>query len=170
MEHTELKEVVNPRQVILITSRSHIIPKFKAKEEEKDNVMAASWHMPVSYTPPMYAIAIGKEKHSLELIRKGGSFVVNFMPYSAKKEVLEAGRTSGEHINKFERIGFKTEEAETIDCFRVKDALACLECEVSQEIEAGDHIIFIGNVLKIIKNKESKRIFQIIGDQFTTTE
>lgn len=170
MEHVELKEVVNPRQVILITSRARIIPRFSAKEVEKDNVMAATWHMPVSYTPPMYAIAVGKNKHSLELIRKGASFVVNFMPYSAKDKVLESGRTSGELIDKIKIIGLKTEDAETIDCLRIKEALACLECEVVQEIETGDHIIFIGKVLKIIKNKESKRIFQIIGDQFTTTE
>jgi len=169
MEKLEMREVVNPRQVILITSRARIVPKFKAKEEEKDNIMTAAWHMPVSFEPPLYAISVGKKRYSLELIRKSKSFVVNFMPYSMKKEVLLAGRTTGVHLDKFEKIGLGKEDAETIDCCRIKEALACLECEVEQEIEAGDHIIFIGRVLKVIKNKGGKRIYQIRGDKFTTT-
>jgi len=162
-------DVVNPRQVVLVTSRAHVIPKFKAKEEEKDNIFAVSWHTPVSFDPPLYAISVGKKRHSLELISKGKSFVVNFMPYSMKKETLLAGRVSGEHINKFEKIGLESEEAEAIDCPRVKNALAYLECEVVQEIEAGDHIIFIGKALKVGKNKKGKRVYQVQGDKFTTT-
>ena len=165
----EMREVVNPRQVVLITSRTHMVPKFRAKAEEKDNVMAVAWHMPVSFEPPFYAISVGKQRYSLEMIRKGRSFVVNFMPYTMKKKVLSAGRISGEHTNKFAEIGLEKEDAETIDCCRLKDALACLECEVEQEIEAGDHIIFIGRVLKAIKKKEGKRIYQTGGDKFTTT-
>ncbi|MBW2978218.1 flavin reductase family protein [Candidatus Woesearchaeota archaeon] len=164
----EMRDVVNPRQVILITSRAHMVPKFRAKEEEKDNVMTAAWHMPVAFEPPLYAISVGKKRYSLDIIRKGRSFVVNFMPYSMKKEVLLAGRISGEHIDKFAKIGLEKEDAETIDSCRLKDALACLECEVEQEIEAGDHIIFIGRVLKVIKKKGGKRIYQIGGDKFST--
>jgi len=164
-----MRDVVNPRQVVLITARARVVPKFKTKEEEKDNVFTVAWHMPVSFTPPIYAISVGKKRYSLELIKKGKSFVVNFMPYTMVKQVLECGRTSGEHADKFTGIGLEKEDAETIDCCRLKDALAYLECDVEQEIEAGDHIIFIGRVLKVGKNKGGKRIYQVRGDKFTTT-
>ena len=97
-------------------------------------------------------------------------FVINFMPFELKKQVLFCGRTSGEAIDKFKETGLIKEEAETIDCPRIKQAAGCLECEVVNEIDAGDHVIIIGEVLKSIKKKESKKIFQKHGDVFTTTQ
>jgi flavin reductase (DIM6/NTAB) family NADH-FMN oxidoreductase RutF len=162
----EMRDVVNPRQVVLVTSRAHMTPRFKAKEEEKDNIITVAWHMPVSFEPPIYAVSIGKTRYSRELISKGKAFVVNFMPYEMLEQVVRCGTISGEHINKFKEAGLEKENADTVDCCRIKNALAYLECEVEQEIEAGDHIIFIGKVLKTGKNREGKRIFQIKHSRF----
>ena len=92
------------------------------------------------------------------------------MPKKLEKEVLFCGRHSGESIDKFKETGLTKEEAESIDCPRIKQATGCLECEVINEIEAGDHVIFIGKVLKTIAKNNNKKIFQIKGDEFTTTE
>jgi flavin reductase (DIM6/NTAB) family NADH-FMN oxidoreductase RutF len=91
------------------------------------------------------------------------------MPIELKKEVLFCGRNSGEHLDKFKETGLEKQEAEKIDCPKIKQALACLECEVVNEIEAGDHVILIGKVLNMKKNKNGKRIYQVKGDKFTTT-
>jgi len=164
-----IRDVAYPRQVILVTSRAEIKPKFSIKKEIKDNIMTLSWHSPVSFNPELYAVMIGKERFSYGLIHESKVFVVNFMPYKLKKEVLFCGRISGENIDKFKETGLIKEEAETIDCCRIKQALACLECEVINEIDAGDHVIFIGKVLKTVSKREEKRVFQVKGDVFTTT-
>lgn len=165
----ELRDVAYPRQVILVSCRGEVKEKFSPNKVTKDNVLTLSWHMPMSYDPPLYAIAIGKGKYSLNLIKESNVFVVNFMPIELEKEVLFCGRNSGEHMDKFEETGLEKEEADKIDCCRIKQALAYLECEVVNEIEAGDHIIIIGKILNIGNNKEGKRIYQVKGDKFTTT-
>ena len=165
----EIRDVAYPRQVILVSCRGEVKKKFSPDKEIKDNVLTLSWHTPMSYDPPLYAVCIGKGKYSLDLIRESSVFVVNFMPFKFKKEVLFCGRNSGEHLDKFKETGLEKEEAEKTDCCRIKQALSYLECEVVNEIEAGDHIIIIGKILNIKKNKKGKRIFQVKGDKFTTT-
>lgn len=162
-----MQEITGPRQVILVTSRAET--EIMGKKQEKDNIFALSWHMPLSFEPELYAISAGKKRFSTKLIKQSGVFCVNFMPYSFEKEVLFCGRNSGEHIDKFKESGLEKESCEKIDCARIKQASAFLECEVADEIEAGDHIIFVGRVVKSALLNDKKRVFQLSGNQFTTT-
>ena len=90
------------------------------------------------------------------------------MPFELRKEVLFCGRNSGEVLDKFKETGLEKEECDKIDCPRLKQALAFLECELIQEVKAGDHVIFIGKILNSGKNKGGNRIYQIKGDKFST--
>ncbi len=168
--YMKISDVANPRQVILVSSRAEAETKFSPEPETKDNIFTLAWHMPVSFDPPLFAISSGKERYSSKLITISKVFVVNFMDIKFKDKVLFCGRNSGEHMDKFAETGLEKEEADTIDCPRIKQASGYLECKVVQEIESGDHIIFVGEVLKMELKKTGKRIFQKGGDNFTTTE
>ncbi len=126
--------------------------------------------MPVSFSPPLYAICVGKTRLSHELISKSKAFVVNFVPYALKKEVLFCGRHSGRNLDKFKETGLKKEKAAKVDCPRIVQALATLECSVLQQIDAGDHTIFIGKILNAQFKKKDKRLFHLLLDDFTTTK
>ena len=160
--------LANPRHTMLVTCRSHVT--VMGKRVERDNVITLDWHMPVSFEPQLYAIAIGTSRFSHKIITEGKCFVVNFMPLSMKDAAIYCGRRSGEHLNKFEGAGLKTHEAENVDCPRIVGALGYLECEVIQEIDAGDHTIFIGKVMHGDLIKSGKRLFHTDGDEFTTTK
>jgi len=162
-------DIINPRQTILVSCRAEITDRFSNKQIIKDNLITVDWHTPISFNPQLYAISIGKERFSSKLIKESKCFVVNFMPYSLKKQVLFCGRNSGEFIDKFKETGLEKEEAEKIDCCRVKQALAFIECSVIKEIELGDHILFVGKVLKSKLKEYDKRLFHLEGDKFTTT-
>jgi flavin reductase (DIM6/NTAB) family NADH-FMN oxidoreductase RutF len=91
------------------------------------------------------------------------------MSISNKEEVLFCGRNSGRNLDKFNETSLTKEESETIDCPRIGQALGYLECEVLKEIETGDHVLIIGNVLKSEEVLKDKRIFHKQRDEFTTT-
>lgn len=166
-----IQDIAYPRQVILLTARAELEQKFSSDKQLKDNIMTLSWHMPVSFDPPLYAVAVGKQRYTLKMLRHSRAFAVNFMPYSSKDDAIFCGRNSGETIDKFKEISLEKQEAETIDCPILKQALAYAECEVVNEVEAGDHIIIIGKILKMHENKKGKRLFQSAGgDNFTTTK
>jgi flavin reductase (DIM6/NTAB) family NADH-FMN oxidoreductase RutF len=165
-----IHDVAYPRQVILVTSRAEVNTKFSPEKQTKDNIMALSWHSPVSFSPELYAVMIGKQRYSYKLIKESKIFVVNFMDIKHEQAVLYCGRNSGEHIDKFQETVLEKEEAEKVDCCRIKQALGCLECRVIQEVEAGDHVILIGEIVHSSENKKGKKIFQVEGDIFTTTK
>jgi flavin reductase (DIM6/NTAB) family NADH-FMN oxidoreductase RutF len=155
----KITTLTNPRQTILLTCR------FK----DRDNIMTLDWHTPLSFEPMMYAVSIGKTRFSLNLVRASKVFVVNFMSKNFEKEILFCGRHSGKTINKFKETNFEKEEAETIDCPRIKQALGYLECKVLKEVEVGDHILFIARVTKADLKQKARRLFHLFADKFTTT-
>lgn len=162
--------IYNPMQTALVTCRGTVKNKFSSKEEVKDNVLTLDWHMPTSFDPFLYVISVGKKRFSYGIIKESKVFVVNFMPFELKKEVLFCGRNSGEHTDKFKESGLTKEESEKLDCCRIKEAAAYIECEVINEIETGDHIIFIGKVINSYETEEKKRLFHIEENKFTTTK
>ncbi|MCK4522228.1 MAG: flavin reductase family protein [Nanoarchaeota archaeon] len=158
-----MSEITSPRQSVLVTSRAVIDSNIK------DDIITLDWHMPASFSPQLYAISVGKTRFSHKMIRSSGVFVVNFMPFHLYNEVLYCGRHSGEFEDKFKESGLIKEEAEKIDCCKVKEAIAFLECEVISEIDSGDHTIFIGRVVKDGLKHDAKRVFHKSGDKFITT-
>jgi len=155
----KITTLTNPRQTILLTCRAGKI----------DNIMTLDWHTPLSFEPMMYAVSIGKTRFSLNLVRKSKVFVINFMSKDFEKEILFCGRYSGKNIDKFKETGLEKEEAETINCPRIKQALGYLECKVEKETEVGDHILFIVRVTKAELKQKAKRLFHLFADKFTTT-
>jgi len=155
----KITTVTNPKQTILLTCRA----------EGKDNIITLDWHTILSFEPMMYAVSIGKTRFSFNLIKFSKVFVVNFMSKDFKKEVLFCGQNSGKILDKFKETGLEPEEAETIDCPKIKQALGYLECKVEKEIEVGDHVLFIAKVSKAEIKENGKRLFHLLGDKFTTT-
>jgi flavin reductase (DIM6/NTAB) family NADH-FMN oxidoreductase RutF len=144
-----VKDMAKPRQVILVTCR----------EGGKDNIIPLAWHMPLSFSPELYGISIGKTRHSYSIISKSKVFCVNFVDIEFREDVLFCGSNSGRDVDKFGRTRFAREECETINCPRIKQALAYLECKVTGKTETGDHTIFIGKVTKKAVKGAGKRIF-----------
>lgn len=156
-----------PRQMVLITSRA-IISLF-GREETKDNIHATSWHTPSSLDPKTYTIAMRKNTLTYELINKSKAFVVNFIPFTLEKEALFCEKHSGLHIDKFARTGLTKEDSAAVDCPRIREALGYVECEVINEIDVGDHVLFIGKVVHMHLDKPGKRLLARDKDKFTTT-
>ena len=147
-----------PRQVIIVTSR----------HKGKDNMMTLSWHSPASFNPELYAIFVGKQRYSYELIKKSKCFCVNFISKDDEDIAVFAGRNSGRDTDKFEKI--EKQECEKIDCPKLKNAMAYIECELIDEFKAGDHAIFLGKVVNKKEIKKGNRLFQVVGNNFTTTK
>ncbi len=155
----KITTVTNPKQTILLTCRA----------QDKDNIITLDWHTILSFEPMMYAVSIGKTRFSFNLIKSSKVFVVNFMSKNFEKEVLFCGQNSGKTLDKFKETGLEKEEAETIDCPKIKQALGYLECKVEKEIEVGDHVLFIAKVSRAEIKENGKRLFHLLGDKFTTT-
>lgn len=160
--------VSGPKQIVLVTSRAMLKNPVTGDDMERDNVVTIAWHTCISSDPLMYGVAIAKSHYSAKLITESKAFVVNFLTADMEEEAIKAGSRSGEHFDKIK--DFEVEDADNVDCFRLKKAVAYMECEVVNELELGDHMLYIGKVVNQYVDKGAKRLIHLGGKEFTTTE
>lgn len=162
----------------------HPYPTFLvtcAGPEGETNAITIAWLMPVSVQPPLLTLAVRRERYSYDLIAQGGEFVVNVMPYERAREALFCGRRSGRDVDKFEALGLEAAPGREVDVpVLVEDGAAFLECRLRQEVEAGDHVLFIAEVVTAYARSgflsQGRRDLSVVnpllhlgGSAFTTT-
>ena len=102
--------------------------------------------MQVASRPPTVAVAINKENLTCDYIRESRVFAASVLGTDTPMEVIgRFGFRSGRDIDKFERVRYRT--GTTGAPVVLDHALAYIEVEVSQEMDVGTHILFIGEVV-----------------------
>lgn len=129
----------------------------------KYNPMTLGWFMPASMKPPMMALSVGKTRHTLEAIRHSGCMVISFLSEPQADIARFFGTRTGAEIDKLASIRCETIKAEKIDGRLIVDAVANFECVVRQEIDAGDHVVFIGEVVcSHVTDNPLNRMFTLV--------
>jgi flavin reductase (DIM6/NTAB) family NADH-FMN oxidoreductase RutF len=158
-------EFLNPRETIMVSCRAEMT--ILGKKVVKDNLITLNWHMPVSFQPSLLAIALAKNRYSLKIIQRSRLFCVNLIPLGMEKAAVFCGSYSGEHMDKFSKAGLEKTECSRIECPAIKGSVAHIECQVENEIIAGDHVIIIGKVLSSEKHSDEKRLYNLRDRIFT---
>lgn len=156
----------------------HTILVTCLNEAGKPNIITLAWVMPTSINPPLVAISVRPSRHSYRLIEETREFVVNIPTMDIVKETLFCGRRSGKNYDKFKETGLTSLPAKSVEAPIIKECVAHLECKLKQKFATGDHIIFIGEVIKAYADKESfkeeydiekvKLVYHLGGSKFTT--
>jgi flavin reductase (DIM6/NTAB) family NADH-FMN oxidoreductase RutF/rubredoxin len=99
----------------------------------------------VSAQPPRVAVAINKENFTHGLIRTSGFFAFSVLADSVPMERIGLfGFNSGRDVDKLAQVGMRS----GLHCPLVTDhALAVAEVKVTNEVDAGTHTLFVGDVL-----------------------
>jgi len=148
IEYEQAIKTKYPEQVVIA------VAKDKAG---RANPITLGWTMLVSGKPPMMAIAVAKTHYSIETIRHSKCFTIGYPSSDMADAALFFGSKSGRNTDKFAEFDCKTESAKAIDSVLLADAVANFECTLRTETEAGDHIIFVGEVICSHTNTEPKK-------------
>ncbi len=143
-----------PEQVVIVLAK---------EKSGRVNPITIGWVMMTSNEPPMIAISVGETRYSVDVIRKAGEFVIAFPSESQEEETLLFGTKSGRDTDKLALSGISTVPARSLDCLLIDDAVANFECRLLKECPSGDHVIFIGEVVKSHVNPESRGRLYIVG-------
>lgn len=140
-----------------IKSLVHGVYVIGVKYKSKINGMTAAWVSQVSSKPPMISVAIGKNHYTVDLIHRAKSFSINFLSSEQHELAKKFGFVSGKDQDKLEGsdVIFKTTGAPILS-----NCAAYLECNLAQQIEVGDHILFIGTVVNADNKDKSILIFR----------
>jgi len=138
--------LLHPRPVVIVTSTC---------PEGKGNAMACSWFTPVSEEPPIVAIAIAKENYTCECIKFCKAFAINIVHPNLYDKVWFFGSRSGREVDKLKTSGLKFRNGKKINVPIIEDSLGVIETKLINEIEAGECILFLGEVVATYAKKES---------------
>ncbi|MBI3458365.1 MAG: flavin reductase [Candidatus Rokubacteria bacterium] len=116
------------------------------KQGTQLNAFTATWLTQVSFTPPLVALGIKKDSHSLEMIRSDRVFSVNLLGKEQKplaEHFVKPASVVGEKLKDVPHRPGKTGAPV------LEEAIAYFECEVREIAnERGDHAIVIGEVVE----------------------
>jgi flavin reductase (DIM6/NTAB) family NADH-FMN oxidoreductase RutF len=123
---------------------THGVYIITTKAGDKINGLTAAWVSKVSFTPPLLMVAIAPGRYSHELMLEGQKFAVNVLDEKQLDIGKHFGTKSGRKVDKFETIPYMTKVTGSPI---LKDALAYMDCKVVSTHPAGDHTLFIGEVV-----------------------
>lgn len=130
-------------------------------ESGKPAGMVAGWNMKASVDPPMFAVPLSKKYNTHKLLRKSKEFVIAIANKSLENEVRFFGSTHGNEVDKFKETGILTEPAKHIRPPLISKASVNFECRLVSETDAGDHIIFLGEILASYTSANKKVLFNV---------
>jgi flavin reductase (DIM6/NTAB) family NADH-FMN oxidoreductase RutF len=96
----------------------------------------------VSADPALMLVCVDKNSNTLPALRKTQKFVVNYL--AAGRGDL-ANVFASKEPDKFANVAWRP--AHNGMPWLHVDSIAHAECDITQEIEAGDHLIFLGQVV-----------------------
>lgn len=135
---------------------THVQPRVTALLACQNNLMPASWHMPISKSPFRYAVAVREENYTHELINDNKSFTLNFIPFEHYEMIDRLGHIHGDNVDKIKLMDIKKSGHDRHGNPLLNIADFIYECEVCDTYKNGDHTIFISDVVKIhVNDKQS---------------
>mgnify|MGYP003299291438 CR=1 FL=1 len=98
--------------------------------EDEYNLFTVAWTGTVCTNPPMAYISVRPERHSYQMIRESGEFVVNLTTEALAKATDYCGVRSGRDVDKIQELSLTLEDSEVISVPGLKELPLTLECKV----------------------------------------
>jgi flavin reductase (DIM6/NTAB) family NADH-FMN oxidoreductase RutF len=109
------------------------------------NGFTTCWVSQVSFEPQQVVVAVRKDQHTHALIESGGVFSLNFLD-TEQEDLARKFTQSLEHEDG--TVGGQAyTPGDTTGAPLFEEAFAHLECRVVGKMEAGDHTVYLGEVV-----------------------
>src|SRR5688572_16803933 len=109
----------------------------------------------VSLVPPLVLVCIERTAQSHECILASGAFAVNLLE-GARGETLSRRFADKFAEGRFDAVAYRFG---ILGCPLLEEALAWLECTVTQVVAAGDHTIFVAEVVDASAHEGSPLVY-----------
>ena len=113
------------------------------------NIITIAWTGIVNTVPPKTYISVRPSRHSYNLIKNSGEFVINLTPASLVKKADFCGIYTGAKVNKFEKCALTKEKASEVSCPLIAESPLSLECKVTDIIPLGSHDMFLADIVAV---------------------
>lgn len=130
-------------------------------QAENYNILTIAWTGTICSDPPMCYISVRPERHSYDIIKRTGEFVINLTTEELAKATDWCGVRSGRDYNKFREMHLTPEQGQIVKAPLIAESPLNIECKVVDIRPLGSHDMFIANVVAV--NAEEKLIDKSTG-------
>ena len=123
---------------------------------EESNIITVAWTGIINTDPAMCYISVRPTRHSYEMIKKTGEFVINLTTKDLAYATDWCGVKTGAKVDKFKEMKLTKEKANFLKCPMIKESPVSVECKVKEIRELGSHHMFVAEILGI--NADEKYI------------
>lgn len=116
---------------------------------EEYNIITIAWTGTINSDPPMCYISVRPGRHSYEIIKRTGEFVINLTTEKLAKATDWCGCRSGRKFNKWKEMNLTPGEAKYVKAPIIEESPVNIECRVKEIVELGSHHMFISEVLGV---------------------
>jgi len=120
-----------------------------ADKAGNSNIITVAWTGTVCTNPPMVYISVRPERHSYQMIRETGEFVINLTTKDLAFATDFCGVRSGRDIDKFSEMKLTKEAASVVAAPMIGESPVNIECKVTEVKELGSHHMFLANVVAV---------------------
>jgi flavin reductase (DIM6/NTAB) family NADH-FMN oxidoreductase RutF len=111
------------------------------------NIITIAWTGIICSDPAMLYISVRPERHSYNMIKETGEFVVNIPNSKLTFAADFCGVKSGKEINKFEHLRLTPAKSNLVAAPYIDECPLNLECKVKDIIKLGTHDMFIAEIM-----------------------
>ncbi len=115
----------------------------------ESNILTIAWTGIVNTIPPKTYISVRPQRHSYELIKKSGEFVINLTTTDLARAADYCGVYTGAKVDKFEKCKLTKERASRVACPMIGESPLSLECKVTDVLELGSHHMFLADIVAV---------------------
>jgi Conserved protein/domain typically associated with flavoprotein oxygenases, DIM6/NTAB family len=142
-----------PSGVAILTTRHGV----------ETGAMLASWFQQAAFEPPMVSVAVKKGRSVEGLLNTSKKFALNLLHTGQKDMLVHFGKGFEPGQDPFKGVAIETHQT---GIPILKNCLGFLECEVRYTYEAGDHSIYVAQVLNAGSEEEGQPMVHVRRNGF----
>ena len=114
------------------------------------NIITIGWTGTICTNPAMLYISVRPERHSYNMIKESGEFVVNLTTEKLVKQTDYCGVKSGRDVDKFKETKLTRGKANELQYApTIEESPVNIECKLERIEELGSHHMFIARVVSV---------------------
>lgn len=121
---------------------------------ENSNIITIAWTGTINTNPAMTYISVRPERHSYNIIKKTGEFVINVTTENLAYATDWCGVKGGKDFDKFKEMKLTKEKAPHLNCPIIAESPISIECKVKDIVDLGSHSMFIAEIVGALADEE----------------
>ena len=115
----------------------------------ESNIITIAWTGIINSQPPKTYISVRPSRHSYNMIKESGEFVINLTSVPLARAADYCGIYTGAKVDKFEKCNLTPVEAEEVSAPMIGECPVSLCCRVTDVVPLGSHDMFLADILAV---------------------